>query len=99
MDNSHNSMQDNSSVLKPNLSVMDESFVPVANETLKEKHKRFFKRGCHWVGFGAMTLGISFGINFVLFHSNGAFIPFMYILTSLGAVCVMKGLMDIFGGW
>ncbi len=75
--------------LEPILSSID--------DTLKQKHKRLFQRGCKWVGIGAFFLGISFGINFVFFHSNGAFIPYMYVLTSLGAICTMKGLVDIFG--
>ena len=88
-----NSIQNEGStepILEPTLSQNDEA--------LKKKYKHLFQRGCKWVGIGAVTLGISFGINFVLFHSNGAFIPIMYVLTSVGAICVMKGLVDIFGG-
>lgn len=92
MEQFDNSLQNNGSVdstLKPTLSSKD--------ETLKQKNNRLFQRGCRWMGIGVFFLGISFGINFVFFNSDGAFIPYMYVLTSLGAVCVMKGLVDIFG--
>ena len=49
------------------------------------------------MGIGAFFLGLSFGTNFVFFDSEGAFIPYMYVLTSLGGICVLKGLVDIFG--
>ncbi len=92
MEQFDSSMQNNGSVdstLEPTLSSND--------ETLKQKNNRLLQRGCRWVGIGVFFLGTSFGINFVFFHSDGAFIPYMYVLTSLGAVCVMKGLVDIFG--
>ncbi len=92
MDQFHNSMQNDGST--------DSTLEPIMSSTddaLKEKHKRLFQRGCKWVGIGVFFLGVSFGINFVFFHLNGAFIPYMYVLTSLGAICTMKGLVDIFG--
>ena len=92
MDQSHNSIQNNGSIDSP-LEPMTAS----PEDVLKEKHKRLFQRGCKWVGIGVFFLGISFGINFVFFHSNGGFIPYMYVLTSLGAICTLKGLVDIFG--
>ena len=70
---------------------------PSSDDISKNKYKNLFQRGLRWVGIGAFFLGLSFGINFIFFHSNGAFIPYMYVLTTLGGICVLKGLVDIFG--
>ena len=92
MDNYHNSMQENnSSVIEAEVSVTD--------NVKAEKYKRLFQSGCQWAGVGVMILGISFGINFMFFDSEGVFIPLMYVMTSLGAICTMKGLLNMFGGW
>ena len=63
----------------------------------KEKNKRLFQRGAKWLGAGVLSMGISFGINFVLFQEDKSFIIPMYVLTSIGAICIMKGLVDILG--
>jgi hypothetical protein len=63
----------------------------------KEKHNRLFLGGCKWIGAGIVIMAISFGVNFVLFHADVSFTTIMYILTSLGAVCIMKGLYNILG--
>ncbi len=63
----------------------------------KDKHQRLFERGLIWLGIGVFLMALSFGINFLLFQSDKSFLNAMYILTSLGAVCIMKGLADILG--
>ncbi len=63
----------------------------------KEEHQRLFQRGLKWLCGGTALMGLSFGINFLLFHSDQSFITAMYVLTSVGAVCLMKGLADILG--
>lgn len=63
----------------------------------KEQHRRSFQRGIVWLGVGVFLMAVSFGINFLLFQSDKSFITAMYILTSVGAVCIMKGLVDILG--
>lgn len=63
----------------------------------KEKYNRLFQRGCIWLGIGVVTMAISFGINFVLFQEDKSFVTIMYVLTSVGAVCILKGLVDIIG--
>lgn len=88
----HNPMQDNTSA-DANL----ESGALIPNIETKEKHKRLFQRGCQWIGVGALILGLSFGITFLLFQSDKSFLVYMYIMTSIGGVCVFKGLVDILG--
>lgn len=62
----------------------------------KAKHTQRFNRGVKWIGIGALTLLFSFGINFLLFQSSDDFCTVMYILTSVGALCCLKGMTDIF---
>lgn len=71
---------------------------PVAFDTAaKERHQRSFQRGIVWLGVGMFLMAVSFGINFFLFKTDKSFISAMYILTSIGTVCIMKGLVDILG--
>lgn len=88
----HNPMQDNTSA-----DSTLESNVLMQDTELKEKRKRLFQRGCQWMGVGVMILGLSFGITFMLFQTDKSFITIMYILTSVGAACTIKGMVDIFG--
>lgn len=63
----------------------------------KEKHKKLVLRGQRWLGVGVLLMGFSFLLNFALMGSDlGVSIP-MYVLTTAGALCIFKGLMDIFG--
>lgn len=71
--------------------------VPPDDSALKEKHQRLFQQGLLWLGAGIFLMAVSFGINFFLYQADVSFITAMYVLTSLGAVCIMKGLMDILG--
>lgn len=81
MEQVHDSMQDNQA----------------AKALAKEKHRKAFTRGCVWLGVGVLFMGLSFGINFAMFHSNQSFTTIMYIMTSIGAVCIVKSLVDILG--
>jgi len=62
----------------------------------KAKHAQRFSRGVKWIGAGALTLLFSFGINFLLFQSSDDFCTVMYVMTSAGALCCLKGMTDIF---
>lgn len=66
-------------------------------ETQKEKHLRLFQRGLKWLGTGIFFMALSFGINFFSQESVQSVVISMYILTSLGAVCITKGLVDMLG--
>ncbi|MBL7828414.1 MAG: hypothetical protein JNJ57_17410 [Saprospiraceae bacterium] len=63
----------------------------------KEKHKRLFQRGIVCLGIGAALLVISFAINFLMFHSDQFSSVVMYALTTIGAVMMTKGMVDILG--
>ena len=69
----------------------------VIDAAAKERHQRSFQRGTVWLGVGMFLMAVSFGINFFLFQADKSFLTAMYILTSVGAVCIMKGLVDILG--
>lgn len=67
-------------------------------DAAKEKNLRLFQRGLTWMAVGVGIMGLSFMIQFFLFQSDDrSFIVPMYVLTTLGALCVMKGLVDAFG--
>ena len=72
---------------------------PPADAISKSEHQRLFQRGLKWLVVGGILSVTSVGLNFLLFHSGTSFTTIMYIMTSVGAVCVMKGLVDILGFW
>lgn len=92
MEKFDNSQQDN-----PAAHSTSEHLIASTESLRKEKHNRLFLRGCKWLGVGAVLMGLSFGINFILFHADMPFKTVMYLLTSLGAVCIAKGIFDILG--
>lgn len=59
-------------------------------------HERRFLSGKKWLCFGIAMMGVSFGINMLLWGNSDAFVGIMYTMTSLGCICLIKGLMDIF---
>ena len=64
----------------------------------KEKHARLLKRGMIWIAAGVVVCGLSFAIQYLLFHSGDqSLISYMYVLTSIGAVFILKGMIDIIG--
>lgn len=88
----HNTNQDFSateSVVEPAATTFD--------TVLKEKRERRFQRGIKWMGAGALTLVLSFGINFLLFQSGVDFTVLMYSLTTIGSIGLLKGMADVFG--
>ena len=66
-------------------------------QTDKARSQRLFRKGMVWLAIGVALMAISFCINFILFDSGGNFATPMYILTTLGAVCIMIGLGCILG--
>lgn len=63
----------------------------------KSEHQRLFQRGKTWLGAGLALMGLSFCITFVLCQSDTSFTTCMYATTSVGLLCIVKGLADIFG--
>jgi hypothetical protein len=63
----------------------------------KEKQERRFQRGLLWMAAGAITLVLSFAINFLCFQCEVDFHTPMYVLTSLGALGILKGMGNVFG--
>ncbi|MFN0176542.1 MAG: hypothetical protein ACKVU0_18020 [Saprospiraceae bacterium] len=89
MQNSNQNAPSNESGVEP---------VDAAHDALsKEKHQRRFKRGIKWMGVGALTLVLSFAVNFICFQCEVDFHIPMYVLTSLGALGILKGMSDVFG--
>lgn len=70
---------------------------PPPDAALKEKHERLFQRGLKWLGAGIALMAVSFGINFFLYDTELSFATSMYLLTTVGAVCILKGLVDMLG--
>lgn len=73
-----------------------ENILP-AEAATRGKNQRLFDRGLIWLGVGIFLMAVSFGVNFFMFQADKSFITAMYTLTSVGAVCIMKGLADILG--
>lgn len=65
--------------------------------TTPEQHKRLFRNGILWLGTGVALMGLSFCVNYCLFHSEQSFHGVMYTMTTIGAVCITKGMGDILG--
>ncbi|HNM27443.1 MAG TPA: hypothetical protein PKL15_18495 [Saprospiraceae bacterium] len=65
--------------------------------SLVEKNKRLAQRGRTWLCMGVALMGLSFATNYFLFHSGQSFEMAMYIMTTLGAVCIVKSLADLLG--
>jgi len=63
----------------------------------QEQHERLFKRGILWLGAGVALMGLSFCVNYCLFHAEQSFDIVMYTMTTVGAVCMTKGIGDILG--
>ena len=50
-----------------------------------------------WLGIGMLLMGTSFGINFMFSDAGTSFVYIMYILTILGAGCILKCMVDTLG--
>ncbi len=64
---------------------------------MREKNRHAAQRGRVWLCAGVGLMGLSFGINFLMFHSDQSFTTVMYVMTTLGAVCIVKSLADLLG--
>ncbi|HNG89252.1 MAG TPA: hypothetical protein PK858_03575 [Saprospiraceae bacterium] len=62
-----------------------------------ERRKALLRSGQYWLCVGVGMMGMSFAINLFL-HSNGtAFVTSsMYVLTTLGTLCLVKALANFF---
>lgn len=89
--------------MEPSQQIKPDSDKPVASSGLNSddaqhaKHQHLFQRGLKWLGAGIFFMAVSFGINFFLYQADVSFVTAMYVLTSLGAVFILKGLADILG--
>lgn len=92
MESTHTSSHDSQS----NESSVESNAVSLVADS-KAAHQRLFKRGIGWLCVGVFLMALSFGINFFLFHSTYSFTTMMYLLTTLGTVCIVKSLADILG--
>lgn len=70
---------------------------PLTDEATRERYRQLFQRGRTWLCVGVVLMGLSFAINLMLFHSETSFSTVMYVMTSFGAACMVKGLADIMG--
>jgi hypothetical protein len=70
---------------------------PQLDAEKKAKNARLFKNGLIWLGIGIFLMAISFGINFLFYNTGKPFGVFMYVLTTVGAIFIMKGLVNILG--
>jgi hypothetical protein len=61
------------------------------------RHQMLFQRGLRWLAAGIFLMALSFGVNFFLGGSEQLVVKIMYVSTSLGALCMIKGLVDILG--
>lgn len=68
---------------------------PTVDLAEKNKRARRFQRGAIWMCVGAFLLLLSFGINLVMFQKMD-FTTLMYVMVSLGALCVLKGMGNVF---
>lgn len=93
MEPTHNSNHENLSTEQ----ALESNTNTLAATARQEEHRRLFKRGMSWMCAGVALMGLSFLINFVLFHSDQSFVTIMYVMTSLGTICIVKSLADILG--
>lgn len=93
MESTHNSNHEQHS----NEQALESNANMLAATAQQEEHRRLFKRGMSWMCVGVVLMGLSFLINFVLFHSDQSFVTIMYVMTSLGTLCIVKSLADILG--
>ena len=93
MESMHHSNNDNHT----NESNLVESNATSLVADAKTAHQRLFKRGIKWLCVGIFLMALSFAINFFLFHSGYSFVTMMYLLTTLGTLCIVKSLADILG--
>ena len=71
---------------------------PILDNPDQEKHVRLLQRGLIWIAAGVVVCGLSFAIQYLLFHSGDqSLISYMYVLTSVGALLILKGMVDIVG--
>ncbi len=75
----------------------NQDFTPAENTLSKEQHRAAFKRGMRWLAVGVVLMGMSFAVNFLLFHTQTSFTISMYLLTSAGLICITKSMADILG--
>jgi hypothetical protein len=74
-----------------------EQHAPIVDAISKEHHQRLFKRGLNWLGAGVLMMALSFGINFFLSGTDVSVTTVMYVMTSVGTLCIIKALGDILG--
>ncbi|MDX2134262.1 MAG: hypothetical protein SFV52_05735 [Saprospiraceae bacterium] len=81
----------------PSAATRFEPHAPVIDDAKKEKFSRLLKQGQQWLGAGVCLMGLSLMLNFLLLEGGMGFTTVMYIVTSMGALCMIKGIVDIMG--
>jgi len=74
-----------------------EESVRIPVEAEREQFKKLLRRGQQWLCAGVAFMGISLLVNLALMDSGAALTTTMYVVTTLGAICMVKGMADIFG--
>jgi len=65
--------------------------------TLNAKPDSHVSGGLRWLGLGVLLMGISFSVNFLLDDAGTSYVVVMYTLTTLGAACILKCMVNILG--
>lgn len=61
------------------------------------KRQHLLRTAKYWLGAGVLFMGLSFSATFFLSgHGLSFATSSMYVLTTLGTVCVLKALMNVF---
>jgi hypothetical protein len=68
-----------------------------STHNLNPKPDSHVSGGLRWLALGIALMGMSFGVNFIFDDAGTSFVVVMYTLTTLGAACVLKCMVDIFG--
>ena len=81
----------------PNNPNASKESVHIPGEAERAQLKRLLRRGQQWLCAGVTFMGISLLLNLALLDSGATLTTSMYIVTTLGAICMVKGMADIFG--
>lgn len=88
MDQSHNPNS-----LQPSEDYLNTS----ASPSVSAKRQYLLRTAKYWLCAGVGLMALSFAINFFLYGDGTAFVTnSMYVLTTLGTVCITKALVNVF---
>ncbi len=64
---------------------------------LRLKHEKLFMQGIVWIGVGITTMLLSFIMIFCFSDADKIMLTFMYLITTVSAMSILKGLVNILG--